>query len=75
MSKYKSTRAVGALVDALINDNNESVREQAAQSLGKIGDSLALPFLVAAYRGDLEDDVREDAGKAREKIHTLLSCR
>ncbi len=68
MAPPRRAQSVAALIDALINDPQPDVREQAAKSLGKIGDRMALPFLQAAQNGDNVDSVREMAEKALNKI-------
>lgn len=66
---YKDTRAVAALINALINDPDEEVREEAAASLGEIGDRMALPFLRSARNNDIENSVQKEARQAIREIH------
>jgi hypothetical protein len=68
----KGTQAVAALIDTLINDDNEGVREEAAESLGKMGDHMALPFLKTAQYDDSEKSVRKAAKHAVGKIHDTI---
>jgi len=62
----KGTRAVDALIDAL-GYNNLLIREAAIQSLGKIGDPLSVPYLIAALNDD-RFAVKYNAVKALENI-------
>ena len=41
LDDYPGTQAVAALVNILINDDNDDVREEAAKTLGKLGDRMA----------------------------------
>lgn len=68
LARYKSNRSVGALINCLINDSDEDVREAAAESLAQIGDEMAVPFLKASRVNDLEKAVRKAADKAIDKI-------
>ncbi len=68
LCSYKDTRAVAALINALINDPDEEVREEAAASLGEIGDRMALPFLRSARNNDIENSVQKEARQAIEEI-------
>ncbi len=69
LRSYKDTRAVAALINALINDPDEEVREEAAASLGEIGDRMALPFLRSARNNDIENSVQKEARQAVREIH------
>jgi len=69
LRSYKDTRAVAALINALINDPDEEVREEAATSLGKIGDRMALPFLRSARNNDIENSVQKEARQAIGEIY------
>ena len=69
LAKHEGTQAVAALINTLINDPEGDVREEAAESLGIIGDRIALPFLKLASDGDGDKSVRKQAEKAVKKIH------
>jgi len=72
LDNYKGTQTVAALIDVLINDPEEEVRKEAAQSLADIGDRMAIPFLKWSRYNDTDKSVRKDAEKALEKIyHTI----
>jgi len=62
----KGTRAVGTLIEA-ISYNNLLIQEAAIQSLGKIGDPAAVPYLVAAL-DDSRFAIKYNAVKALESI-------
>jgi len=68
LAAYRSTWAVAALINAVVNDQDADVRKEAGRSLGRIGDPLALGFLEWAGNNDLEKSVRKEAQKAIEKI-------
>ena len=72
LRNYIGTQAVAALTNTLINDPDESVREETAESLGKITDRMALPFLEAARLSDPDKDVREEADEAIDKIRNCI---
>lgn len=69
---YPGTQTVAALIDAMINDANEEVREEAAESLGKVGDRMALPFLQWARQHDPDKSTRDDAEDSIEKIYNTI---
>jgi len=69
---YIGTQAVAALINTLINDPDEKVREETAESLAKITDRMALPFLKAARLSDPNKDVREEADEAIDKIRDCI---
>ncbi len=65
---------VGAAVDPLISalgDHSASVRERAAEALGKIGDPRARPALEKAARNDPDSAVRAGAAAALEKLRGI----
>ena len=72
LAGYQGTQPAAALIDAVINDYAKDVRKEAAKSLGKIGDYLALPFLHHAKYNDRDKDVREEAEKAIKKIENTI---
>ncbi len=72
MRKYKDSRAVAVLINALINDKDNIVRKEAAKSLEQIGDRMALPFLRAARENDNDKAVRRAAGDAAEEMHETV---
>ena len=72
MRKYKDTRAVAVLINALINDKDSIVRKEAAKSLQQIGDRMALPFLQAAQENDNDQAVRRAAGDAVEELYETI---
>jgi len=69
---YKGTQATAALLNALINDDNAGVRKETAESLGKIGDRMTLPFLKWSCDNDPDESVRKEADKAVEKIYDTI---
>ncbi len=72
MVNHKGTQATAALLNALINDDNADVRKETAESLGKIGDRMALPFLKWSCDNDPDESVRKEADKAVEKIYDTI---
>ena len=58
--------AVKSLITALENPDRY-IREEAANVLGKIGDSLAVPALISSLK-DEDEFVREEAAKALGRI-------
>ena len=69
---FPGTQSVAALIDTLMNDGRDNVRETSAKSLGELGDRLALPFLRAAQINDPDKSVREAASGAVEKIYVKI---
>jgi hypothetical protein len=69
---FPGTQTVAALIDAMINDANEEVREEAAESLGKVGDRLAMPFLNWTREHDPDKSTRKDAEEAIKKIRNTI---
>ena len=65
---HKGTQATAGLIDALINDSEKDVRKEAAKTLGRTADTIALPFLESA-RDDSEQDVQQQADLALKEIH------
>lgn len=72
LDDYRGTQSVAALINVLINDPVDEVREEAAETLGKLGDRMALPYLRWTRHNDPDKSVREDAKKAIEKIHNTI---
>lgn len=72
LDDYEGGQPVAALINILINDPVSDVREQAAKTLGKIGDRMAIGFLKAAKYNDTEESVRKDANKAIDKIYNAI---
>jgi HEAT repeat protein len=65
---------IGAAVDPLIlalGDRSASVRERAAEALGKIGDPRARPALEKSGRNDPDSAVRASAAAALGKLRGL----
>ena len=48
------------------------MREEAAESLGKIGDRMALPFLQWAKEHDVDKATQDDAKDAIKDIHQKI---
>ena len=69
LEDYPGTQTVAALINALVNDSDKSVRKEAAHSLGKIGDRMPLPFLDTVSVDDPEKSVRKEAEEAIKEIH------
>jgi len=69
---YPGTQAVAALIDALVNDRDSDVRQEAAKTLGKIGDRMGLGFLKWSRDNDIEKSVQKDADKAVEKVYNTI---
>ena len=63
---------MAALINALVNDSSDDVRDEAAESLGKIGDRMALPFLRANRYNDADSSVRKEAAKAIDRIYDTI---
>jgi len=61
---FPDRRAVEPLVDALLHDESERVREIAAQGLGYLGDEKAAPALAEALAKDPSEAVRRRAAAA-----------
>lgn len=55
---------VATLVNVLIQDNNELVRRQAAETLGEIGSKSATDALIQALENDIDERVRKAAAEA-----------
>jgi len=72
LAKYRGTQTTAALIDTLINDEKGDVREEAAESLGKIGDRMALPFLQWAKEHDVDKATQDDAKDAIKDIHQKI---
>ncbi len=72
LRNFQGTQAVAGLINALMNDPYDEVRENAAESLGKIGDRMALPFLKVVQYTDSDKDVRKDSEKSVEKIYNRI---
>ena len=72
LKEYHGTQAVAALINVLINDPSDDVRERAIESLGEIGDRMALPFLRWTRYNDPEESVREDAEEAIDKMYDTI---
>ena len=68
---HKGTQAVAGLIDALVNDSEKDVRQEAAKTLGSIADNIALPFLEAARDNDSAANVRHQADLAVQKIEEI----
>ena len=73
LGKVKDTAAVEPLIGVLKSDKDASVRRQAAQSLGEIGDPPHGAFLAAL--NDSDEFVRNVSGAAWPKLANLLSNR
>ena len=56
----------------MVNDYHDEVREEAAESLGKIGDQVALPFLRWTHNHDSDRSTRKDAEKAMERVRNTF---
>ena len=56
VSIIKCTEAIPALINALLNDNNDWVRKYAATALGKIGDEKAIDPLIRVL-GDHNEEI------------------
>lgn len=67
LGKYKSAKAVDALIDALYSDNNKYVRQNAVEQLGKIKNNKSINALIHALRKDAYFYVRELAARELAK--------
>ncbi len=68
LSDIKEAAAVPNLIEVLASNNEEwSIRENAAEALGKIGDTSAVLSLIQALSYD-DDSVRRAAAKALRQI-------
>jgi len=72
LAKYQGTQTTAALIDTLINDEKGDVREEAAESLGELGDKMALPFLEWAKKRDVDKATKDDAKDAIKDIHQKI---
>ena len=72
MANHEGTQVTAALLNVLINDNNDDVRKETAESMGKIGDRMVLPFLKWSRDNDPDASVRKEADKAVEKIYDTI---
>lgn len=69
LASQKDSRAILKLCDILMNDDNPDIRYNAAESLGEVGDMIALGYLEHArtndtgtdYEGFPISDVAEDS--------------
>ena len=67
MAEFKTPMAQQVL-QAGLNDENEAVRIECCQALGKRGDAASVTSLANALRGDKNADVKMAAAKALGKI-------
>jgi hypothetical protein len=72
MAGQSGTQAVVSLINAMLNDNDDKVRANAAESLGKIGDRMAIDFLAWSSEFDAQKSVQHEADKAIEKIKNTI---
>ena len=68
---YKGTQTSVALIDAMINDPDEYVREEAAKQLFELGDGAAVPFIAVAA----EDDPSRRVQRRTRKIMRRLASK
>lgn len=62
LGKIKDKRAITPLISLLLNDKDVSIRCQAAESLGEIGEAEALMALQEASQKDFGENVTYDFG-------------
>ncbi|VVB97590.1 HEAT repeat-containing taxis proteinF [uncultured archaeon] len=72
LGEITEVRAVGPLIQALLNDEDSVVRGSAAEALGKIGDIRAREALIEA-KEDENQYVKEAAQKAVDKINLCFT--
>jgi hypothetical protein len=65
---HRNVDRIARLLHILQCDRDEDHREDAAEDLGKYGDPGVVPYLARAASFDPCKDVREEAGKAIERI-------
>jgi len=70
LGNFKGTQTSLALIDAMINDPDEYVSEEAAVQLYALGDRMALPFISAAADGHPSRRVQR---KTRKILRSLAS--
>jgi HEAT repeat protein len=68
LGDFKGTQTSAALIDSLINDPDEYVRDEAASQLYKLGDRMAIPFIAAAADGDPSRRVHRRARKILRRL-------
>ena len=69
LCENKGTQTVAALINVAINDSDHRVRKEAIESLGKIGDIMAIPFLKYIEVNDNNRSVCREAKVAIARIH------
>jgi HEAT repeat protein len=67
LGKLRATSAMSVLSESLA-DPDSTVRTQAAWALGELGDNSVMDFLEKLALNDPDENVREAAGEAIEKI-------
>jgi HEAT repeat protein len=70
LTVIEDERALKVLIEALENDKDKAIREQAARSMGWIKKEEAVGSLIMAFRLDVDREVREEAAWALGEIST-----
>jgi len=68
LAQYRDIASIAALVDALVNDAESTVRQTAAESLGKIESPLAYEFLLRSAQAESDVNVKYASGAAAKQI-------
>ena len=68
LGEYRNTSSVAVLIDVLVNDAEATVRAEAADSLGRIGDPGAYEVLLRIAEADIDAHVRETAEHSARQI-------
>jgi len=72
LDNEKGMQAVAALINAVVNDKDAKVRREAAASLGKIGDRMAVPFLQKAAACETTEKTKKEMNKAIDRIREQI---
>jgi HEAT repeat protein len=75
LKNYNMSAVVEALLDSLRRDESDSVRKEAATSLGEMKAREAQPALRLASRQDDDSGVRKAALKSAQKIEQAFGIR
>lgn len=68
LGEYRNISSVAVLIDVLVNDAEATVRVEAADSLGRIGDPVAYEALLRIAEADIDEHVRDTAEHSARKI-------
>jgi len=80
LGALRAPEAVHALIQALLTDTDELVREESAKALGKLQALEAVPALLQALQNDGDEQVRQESAfalgalQSREALPALLQA-